>query len=121
MSYDIRFAVKGEPDGRMYDVFAPEYDSPTYNIGTLLRKAMDWDFSQGEYYRVSDVYANITRGIRELTWNATKYKQYEPDNGWGSVGSALDCLKNIEQTFIDYVLHGYDGNNYDIEYLYIVW
>lgn len=120
MSYDLRFAVKGI-DEKMYVVFTPEYDSPTYNIGEMFRKAMDWDFIQGEWYKVEDVLPNIERGIHELTFNSRAYKKYEPDNGWGSVGSALRCLNGLMRELQEHINGGCDWNEYSLDNLYICW
>ena len=97
MSYDIRFGVKvaGAPDDCFAVIGHPERDSPTYNIGNLFRACMDWNFKQGEWYKLTDIYPKICHGIQELTMHSKKYKEYEPDNGWGDVGSALECLQSI--------------------------
>ena len=66
MSYDLRIAVKvagvpkNEPD--LYVVIAePELSNPTYNLGEMFRACTGWDYDQGEFYKVSDVYENIKR------------------------------------------------------------
>ena len=85
MSYDLRIAVKveGAPkDDPLFAVIAePEYSNPTYNLGEMFRKCMGWDYEQSEWYRVSDVYENIERGISELTYNEDKYIPMNPKNG----------------------------------------
>lgn len=122
MSYDIRFGVKVK--GTENDVFAiigePEYDSPTYNVGTIFRKSMGWDFRQGEWYKMSEVLPMIEHGIHELRFNANAYKQYEPDNGWGSVSSALQALESIIAWFSDDFKRGW---NTDIPFdcIYMSW
>lgn len=102
MSYDIRLAVRVEgalvnEDGEpLYAVIGtPEYDSPTYNLGDMFRACTGWDFKQGKFYRVSEVLPLIEKGIHELRFNAKAYKKYEPDNGWGSIGGALEALESM--------------------------
>ena len=98
MSYDIRLGVKVEGAKDLYAVIAePEYSSPTYNIGTMLRKCMDWDFEQGEWYKVSDVLKNIQRGIEQLTMYEKRYIKYNSPNGWGTTDSARTALKSLEE------------------------
>lgn len=99
MSYDIRFAVKvAGTDKDIYAVIGkPEYSSPTYNVGKILRKCMDWDFKQSEWYKIQDYIPNIGKGIHEMQFNAEAYKHLEPDNGWGSTDSVLKCLQSIIQ------------------------
>ena len=102
MSYDIRLAVAvaGAPvneDGeQLYAVIGtPEYDSPTYNLGDMFRACTGWDFKQGTFYRVSEVLPLIEKGIHELQFNAKAYEKYEPENGWGTIRSALDALESM--------------------------
>lgn len=124
MSYDIRFAVRVADHEDLFVVIGePEYSSPTYNIGQLLRKCMDWNFHQGEWYAVETIIPHIERGIHELTFNATKYRSLEPDNGWGSCESALRALKSIMVWLTD-DLHGLKGSwNADVplDCVYMCW
>lgn len=101
MSYDIRFGVKvvGAPENVIAVIGRPEHDSPTYNIRDIFVKAMDWEYSQGEWYPMDQVIPKVERGIHELTFNAKKYKKLEPDNGWGSIENALNTLQSIHNWF----------------------
>ena len=103
MSYDIRFGVKvaGAPDDCYAVIGCPEYDSPTYNLRDIFEQSMDWDYHQGEWYKITDVLPKIQHGITELTLNHKKYKKLEPSNGWGAIGSALECLRSIVDYFGD--------------------
>ena len=96
MSYDISFGVKvvGAED-KIIIIGEPEYSSPTYNIRDIFVQSMDWDYHQGEWYSMDEVLPKIERGIHELSFNDKKYKHLEPDNGWGSVDSALCTLRSI--------------------------
>lgn len=99
MSYDLRIAVKVK--GVDEDVFAiiamPEYHSPTYNLGGMFRLCMGWDFKQGEFYNVEEVYPLIEWGIDELTNNEGRYIPMNPDNGWGNTKSALKALVSLKR------------------------
>ena len=89
MSYDIEFGVKvADADGLIAKIGEPEFSSPTYNIGTMLRKCMDWDFKQSKWYKVTDVLPNIERGLHEITFNEKAYRKYNASNGWGDTNSA---------------------------------
>ena len=124
MSYDIRFAVKVADREDLYAVIGePERSSPTYNIGSLLRKCMDWDFTQGEWYSVTEIIPHIERGIHELTFNQTKYKSLEPENGWGDCSTALEALMSI-MAWLTEEWSGIKGSwNADIplECIYMSW
>lgn len=101
MSYDIRFGVKvaGAPDDCFVVIGLPEHDSPTYNLRDIFVKSMDWDYTQGEWYPIKEVLPKVQRGITELTMNPGKYKSIEPDNGWGTISGAVECLSSIVDYF----------------------
>lgn len=95
MSYDLRVAVKVEGCDKYADIAEPEYANPTYNLGDMFRACMNWDFEQGEYYRCDFVMPTIEQGIKELKCNRKKYEQYNPNNSWGSIGTAIQDLESL--------------------------
>ena len=125
MSYDIRFGVK--VSGTQEECYAvigyPEYDSPTYNLRDIFVKSMGWNYHQGEWYKVSDILPKVQNGITELTLHPEKYKPLEPSNGWGTISSAIECLKSIVDYFGDN-WNGLGGSwNADIpiDCIYMCW
>ena len=98
MSYDIRWCVetvRANNDGEKYVVVhAPEYDSPTYNYRKMFVACMDWDYDQGEYYPMLDVLPKLRHGLAQLIEHPELYRQYEPENGWGTLSGAVRCLTN---------------------------
>lgn len=112
MSYDLEILVKIE-NGDYICIAEPEYSSPTYNLGTMFRKAMKWDFKQGVVYNIDDVLNNIQRGISELELYPEKYVRYEPENRWGTVSGALKVLKSLKNCILE--------QDIDIKYLYMRW
>lgn len=97
MSYDIRFGVKvaGAPKETYAVIGKPELSSPTYNNSKIFRKSMDWDYRQGEWYKLTDIIPNIERGIHELWFNKEAYRNLKPDNHWGGIESSLEALQSI--------------------------
>lgn len=105
MSYDIRIKVKAQGCDVYPTIAIPEHDSPTYNLGTMFRKCMDWDFSQSEkdefnnwstcFYPCDFVIEKVEHGIRELRTNRKKYEQYNPENGWGNIDDAINVLESL--------------------------
>lgn len=95
MSYDIRICVKAEGCNVYPVIAAPEYDSPTYNLGKMFRACMSWDYSQGEYYPADFVVEKVEKGIRELRTNRAEYMRYNPANGWGSIDGAITALESL--------------------------
>lgn len=126
MSYDIRFGVKvaGAPEDCFAVIGEPEYGSPTYNLRDIFVKSMDWDYKQGEWYPITEVMPKIQRGITELKMYPEKYKKLEPENGWGTIGSALRCLRSVVDYFGPDSFGGLAGGwNADIpiECIYMSW
>lgn len=112
MSYDLEILVKIE--NRDYICIAePEYSSPTYNLGTMFRKAMKWDFKQDVIYNIDEIFENIEYGISELERFPGKYVQYEPENKWGTVNSALESLKSLKNCILE--------QDINMKYLYMRW
>ena len=97
MSYDLRLAVKVEGTDILAVIDEPTYNSPTYNIGEMFRKCMGWDFEQGEFYNVAEVYSYIEHGIKELETNEKEYVKYNAPNGWGTTESALVALRSLKE------------------------
>ena len=123
MSYDLRIGVKVEGTDIIAVIAEPERHSPTYNLGEMFRKCTGWDFNQSEWYRVSEVYPKIQRGLSELIAYPEKYRKYEPDNGWGSVESAVEALRSLKEC-IDGIEdpNSWSGwNTIPKEYLWVAW
>ena len=126
MSYDLRIAVKveGAEKGNEFAVIAePEIHSPTYNIGEMFRKCTGWDFDQGEFYKVSEVYGNIERGIINLREHEAEFEKYNSPNGWGTTVSALRALESLKQC-IDEIEdpNSWTGwNTFPKSLLYVAW
>ena len=112
MSYDLEILAKIE-NGQYVRIAEPRYSSPTYNLGKMFRVAMDWDFDQGTIYNVADIFENIQRGIAELERQPEKYVQYEPENKWGTVSSALEDLRSLRDCIL--------RQDIDTKYLYVRW
>lgn len=112
MSYDLEILVKIE-NGDYICITEPEYSSPTYNLGTMFRKAMKWDFKQGVVYNIDEIFENIEYGISELERFPEKYVQYEPENKWGTVNDALENLKSLKNCILE--------QDIDMKYLYMRW
>lgn len=112
MSYDLEILVKIE-NGDYICIAEPEYRSPTYNLGTMFRKAMKWYFKQGVVYNIDEIFENIEYGISELERFPEKYVQYEPENKWGTVNGALEVLKSLKSCILE--------QDIDIKYLYMRW
>ena len=98
MSYDIQWCVETVRANRYGNKYAvvhtPECDSPTYNYRKMFVACMDWDYEQGEYYPMPDVLPKLRHGLAQLIEHPELYRQYEPENGWGTLNGAVKCLTN---------------------------
>jgi hypothetical protein len=112
MSYDLEILAKIE-NGDYIRIAEPEYSSPTYNLGTMFRKAMKWEFKQGVVYNIDEIFENIEYGISELERFPEKYVQYEPENKWGTVNGALESLKSLKNCILE--------QDINMKYLYMRW
>ena len=126
MSYDLRIAVKveGAEKGNEFAIIAePEHRNPTYNLGEMFRRCTGWDFDQGEFYKVSEVYGNIERGIINLREHEPEFEKYNSPNGWGTTVSALRALESLKQC-IDEIEdpNSWTGwNTFPRSRLYVAW
>jgi hypothetical protein len=115
MSYDLRVCVKAEGCDVYPVISEPEYMNPTYNLGTMFRACMNWDFKQGEYYRCDYVMPKVEHGIEELKHNRKKYEQYNPSNGWGSIDSAIQDLESLRACIYE------EAEDIPLNCLYMRW
>ena len=124
MSYDIRFGVKvvGAPDDFYAVMGEPKYANPTYNLRDIFVQSMNWDYHQGEWYKISDILPKIQNGIRELKLHSEQYRKLEPSNGWGTVESAVKCLESIDEYFDSYDgLRGSWNADIPLDCIYMCW
>jgi len=126
VSYDIRFGVKvaGAPNDCYAVIGQPEYDSPTYNLRAIFQNSMDWDYRQGEWYPIKDVLPKMRKGIETLHKEAWKYKQLEPSNGWGTIGSAIQAMQSVLDYFDPTCWGGLDGSwnaGIPLDCIYMSW
>lgn len=120
MSYDLRVGVKvAGVEDLIVEIGRPERDSPTYNLSDMFRACMDWDYKQGEWYKVSEVLPKVERGVHELRFHGKKYDKYNPENGWGSRQSALECLESLLRCFAEYGPDSWEPIPF--EHLYMRW
>lgn len=115
MSYDIEISVKVDGLDQYAMIDRPTYDSPTYNLGGMFRACMDWDYSQGEYYKCSEIIDKVEKGIRELKTNRKDYEKFNPSNGWGNIDSAIRVLESLRWCIYE------NADEIPIEHLYMKW
>lgn len=122
MSYDIRFGVKVEGmDGYIAVIDELECSSPTYNLREMFVACMGWDYEQGQWYNLKEVFPKILHGAAELTQHPGQYRQYNSPNGWGTVSSARECLTSVCNKVAEIVSGDWSWNKIPLEHLWIAW
>lgn len=116
MSYDLRVGVKVEGYDKIVEIATPEISSPTYNLGTMFRKAMDWDFEQGKWYKCTEVLPHIERGMHELLFRSKLYEQYKNPNGYAGTQTAFESLESLFKC-----IRETDEWTVPMEYLWVSW
>lgn len=95
MSYNISFKVK--VDGLDKYVNIGNCDANiTWNVRDIITKStgLEWKNGANNGY-CKDIIPRIIKGLKELRINRDIYKQYEPDNGWGTVKGTIQFFEDI--------------------------
>lgn len=101
MSYDIRFKVKVEGIDKYVEVGACDANT-TWNVREMIVKStgLEWINCANNGF-CKDVIPHIEMGYNELKYHPEKYKQYEAENGWGTVESTAVFFKDIIRAWND--------------------
>jgi len=94
MSYDVRLKAKVENE----DMYVPLGDSHniTWNVRELILKSSGWEIQNCQFNgKASDLAIKIQHGIKELSQRPHLYKQYEAENGWGTVEGTLGFYERL--------------------------
>jgi len=101
--HDMSYDIKVEPLEQQHELFN---DNITYNLCEMLRKAgLDFKHHGGQTVKVL---RPITHGVwRSLYENEKYFKQFEPENGWGTYMVALlfmarlsDYMRNAPDDYV---------------------
>lgn len=104
MSYDISLMipVKGTQEFIEAPQTACESPNITWNVREMIIAATGLDTwsAETDMGLAKDIIPAIRHGLEELTGHPEKYKQYEAENGWGTVRGTA--------TFFSKVIRCYD-------------
>lgn len=100
MSYDISFKIKVEGLEDTYVSVGECNANATWNVREMIVKStgLEWKNEQNNGL-CKDVIPHIANGYKELAKYPEKYKQYEAENGWGTVQG---CKKFFSQIIQDW-------------------
>lgn len=120
MSYNISFrvSVKGLKDH--YIDVGNCYANITWNLREMIVQSTGLEWKNEENNGLcKDVIPHIAHGYAELVQNPEKYKQYEAENGWGTIQG---CRKFFRQILDDWdaFCNGYETKDLvDVTYFWI--
>ena len=120
MSYDISFKVKVEGLEDAY-VRVGECDANiTWNVREMIVKStgLEWKNEQNNGL-CKDVIPYIANGYAELTKHPEKYKQYEAENGWGTVSGCKRFFRQILDGWDDFCNDSWTSKLVDVIYFWI--
>jgi hypothetical protein len=95
MSYDIKFKVKVEGVNLWVDTGECSANT-TWNVRDMIIKStgLEWKNTKNNGL-CKDVIPKIENGFWELTDYPEKYKQYESENGWGTIDGTKRFFQEI--------------------------
>lgn len=102
MSYDIVFKVK-VADTDKYVTVGDCSANITWNVRKIieLSTGLPWLNEENNGYCV-DIMPAIQKGLNELRAHPEKYKQYEAENGWGTVSGTARFFAQILKDWEEY-------------------
>lgn len=123
MSYDVSFRVKVEG---LKDVYVePCRNSSdaniTWNVREMIIKSTgleNW-CAEGVVGLCKDVIPHIADGLAELERYPEKYKQYEAENGWGTVSGCKHFFTWILKDWATYTEDYSTRDLADVTYFYV--
>lgn len=101
MSYDISFKAKLEGADQWVYV-GPEWINHTSNTAAMIKEVCGSYPSAWNGMRCSELLPVLTAGCKELRAYSQKYRQFEPENGWGTVETTLEFLDAIRKACEQY-------------------
>ena len=120
MSYDINFKVKVEGLEDRYVEVGDCCANITYNLGTMIRKStgLEWN-NEANNGLCKDVMPKIYNGLAELINYPQKYKQYEAENGWGTISGCINFFTQLTNDWNAFCEDSWTKDLQDVTYFWI--
>lgn len=79
----------------LYDVLWRPYRlDPNWNLKLEKKSDKEYEFENAVTMKAADLIQTLDKGLKELESNPAKYKEFNPDNGWGSYEGLVKFTKN---------------------------
>lgn len=101
MSYDVSFKAKLEGVDQWVYVGA-DWINFTSNTAAMIKEACGSYPSEWDGKKCADMYPVLAQGIETLRQSPQRFRQFEPDNKWGTVESTIEFLIKIADNCRDY-------------------
>lgn len=101
MSYDISFKAKLQGVDQWVYV-GPKWINHTSNTAAMIKEVCGSYPSMWNGMKCSELLPALTTGCKELRAYSQKYRQFEPENGWGTVETTLEFLDAIRKACEEY-------------------
>ena len=120
MSYNISFKVKVEGMQDSYIEVGDCDANITWNLGTMIRKSTGLEWKNEENSGLcKDVIPKIAHGLSELMMYPLKYKQYEAENGWGTIEGCNNFFTTILHDWDHFCTYSWNRDVADVTYFWI--
>lgn len=119
MSYDINFKVKVEGIDRYVSVGNCDANI-TWNLRDMIVKStgLEWK-NEANNGLCKDVIPQIIHGLEELTRYPEKYKQYEAENGWGTISGCKRFFTQIIHDWNEFCSDSWTEDLAEVTYFWI--
>ncbi len=91
MSYDISLMI----NTGLEEVEVVEVGNYTYNVSPMYYDSMGMGLNSFNDMKCTDAIPILKKGIESLQSNPAKYKEMNPNNGWGNYEGALEYIRNL--------------------------
>lgn len=120
MSYDISFRVKVEGLPDTYISVGCCDANITWNLCDMIIASTGLEWKNGANNGLcKDVIPHIQQGLFNLITNPQKYKQYEAENGWGTIQGCRKFFIQILDDWEHFRSSMFTGHLADVVYFWI--
>lgn len=120
MSYDVDFRVRVEGLADHYVSVGECSANITWNLKGMIiaSTGLEW-VNEANNGLCKDVMPKIADGLAELVKNPSKYKQYEAENGWGTIEGCKRFFMQIISDWNAFCEDSWTKDLSDVTYFWI--
>lgn len=120
MSYDISFKIKVDGLPNRYVTVGNCDANITWNLREMIMKSTGLEWRNEENNGLcKDIIPHIVTGLNELYNHPNKYKQYEAENGWGTLAGCKNFFRQIINDWEAFCNDSWTEDLQDVTYFWI--